>query len=147
LPLREAARLVRSLTSPREREVLQRLCGSVGRNREDQNRRVIRMLEHGRLSVRMLQRRSVAGEAREDELDSDDPPPRQPVDNHTVAIELVDVDGNPVPFEPFRIRLPDGQIQTSALDRYGRARISGIRDPGNCIVCFHERDAACWSPV
>ncbi|NVB40517.1 hypothetical protein G6O69_21935 [Pseudenhygromyxa sp. WMMC2535] len=96
----------------------------------------------------MLQRQAFAGKRRE--VDSEDDgggDEREPVDTYTVAIELLDAEDNPVPFEPFRIRLPDGSIRTGSLDQYGRARITGIREPGTCQVCFNERDKSNWSPT
>lgn len=78
------------------------------------------------------------------------PPP--PIDNeipetHGVMIELIDAEGNPVPSEPFRIKLPDGTVETGTLDGEGKAHITGIPRAGNCKVCFYERDAAIWDQV
>lgn len=69
------------------------------------------------------------------------------VDTHSVMIELLDVDGNPVPGEPYRIELPDGTVVTGKLDAQGKAHVTGIEQPGTCQVCFYERDAAIWAPA
>jgi hypothetical protein len=66
---------------------------------------------------------------------------------HSLMIELIDADGNPVPDEPFRIKLPDGSVETDTLDAEGKAFITGIPQAGNCKVCFYERDAAVWNQI
>jgi hypothetical protein len=68
-------------------------------------------------------------------------------ETHSVMIELLDVEGNPVPGEPYRIELPDGTVVTGKLDAQGKAHITGIEQPGACQVCFYERDAAIWAPA
>ncbi len=60
-----------------------------------------------------------------------------------VEIELVDDEGLPVAFEPYRVQLPNGQTIEGTLDGRGQARIEGI-DPGNCKVTFPDRDAKDW---
>lgn len=69
------------------------------------------------------------------------------VETHSVMIELLDLDGNPVPGEPYRIKLPDGTVVTGKLDDKGKAHVTGIEQPGTCQVCFYERDAAIWAPA
>ncbi|PRQ02210.1 hypothetical protein ENSA5_25450 [Enhygromyxa salina] len=81
------------------------------------------------------------------ELTPPEPVANEIVEVHGVMIELVDADGNPVPGEPFRIKLPDGTTETSTLDEEGKAHITGIERAGNCKVCFYERDAAVWARV
>ncbi len=63
-----------------------------------------------------------------------------------IEIELVDDDGNAVPNERFRIRLPDGSIREGRLDANGRARWDGI-EPGTAEVCFPDIDANDWRPA
>jgi len=76
------------------------------------------------------------------------PPPQDtvvsPDKKHWIEINLVDEDNQPVPFEDFRITLPDGTVVEDSLDKKGRAKISGI-DSGTCKVCFPNRDARDWS--
>jgi hypothetical protein len=63
-----------------------------------------------------------------------------------IEIELVDQDKKPVPGEPYRITLPDGEtLAEGTLDDKGRARVDGI-DPGTCKVTFPNRDRAGWGP-
>jgi uncharacterized protein (DUF2345 family) len=69
------------------------------------------------------------------------------VETHSVMIELLDVEGNPVPGEPYRIKLPDGTVVTGKLDAQGKAHHTGIEQPGTCQVCFYERDAVIWAPA
>ena len=75
------------------------------------------------------------------------PPPADtvvsPDKKHWIAIELVDEDGKHVPYEDYRITLPDGTVIEDSLDRKGRAKITGI-DSGTCKVSFPDRDAADW---
>ncbi|MCA9700002.1 MAG: hypothetical protein KC431_20930, partial [Myxococcales bacterium] len=103
------------------------------------------MLERGRLTIRVFERRAFGGKRQE--LEKPEKPEPKDLSTHTVAIELLDAEGNPVPFEPYRIKLPDGSVRTGALDKFGKVRITGIRDPGNCLVCFPERDKSNWSPT
>ncbi len=60
-----------------------------------------------------------------------------------IEIKLVDAHGQPVPGEPYRIELPNGEVRTGSLDSKGLARIDGI-DPGTCKVSFPERDKRDW---
>jgi hypothetical protein len=60
-----------------------------------------------------------------------------------IAIELLDDQGEPVPFERYRLRLPDGTIREGRLDANGRARADGI-EPGTAEVSFPDRDADDW---
>jgi hypothetical protein len=69
------------------------------------------------------------------------------VETYSLMIELIDADENPVPNEPFRVKLPDGVIETGTLDAEGKAYITGITRAGSCKVCFYERDAGAWSQV
>lgn len=60
-----------------------------------------------------------------------------------VAIELIDNHGRPVPYERYRIKLPDGTTREGTLDRDGLARIDGI-DAGLCEVTFPDLDGRSW---
>ncbi len=63
---------------------------------------------------------------------------------HWLEIELVDEMEQPVPGEPFEIRLPNGKMVKSSLDANGLSRIDGIKQPGWCYVCFPRLDLASW---
>lgn len=74
------------------------------------------------------------------------PPADQPVSPskmHWISIELVDELGKHVPYEDYRITLPDGTVIEDSLDKNGRTRITGI-DPGNCAVSFPNLDRQSW---
>lgn len=60
-----------------------------------------------------------------------------------IDIELVDDDGEPVPYERYRVKAPDGTVFEGYLDANGQARVSGI-DPGSCDVTFPGLDREVW---
>jgi hypothetical protein len=60
-----------------------------------------------------------------------------------IEIKLVDVDGEPVPGEPYAVTLPDNTVAEGTLDQNGFARVEGF-EPGSCKVTFPKRDKACW---
>lgn len=66
-----------------------------------------------------------------------------PQKTHWIAIELVDELGKHVPYEDYRVTLPDGTVIEDSLDKNGRAKITGI-DPGNCAVSFPNLDRQTW---
>jgi hypothetical protein len=73
------------------------------------------------------------------------PDPERPI--HWIAIELVGEDDQPVPWEAFRVVLPDGQVESGFLDENGVARIEGILSPGQCKVSFPQLDKDLWFPA
>jgi hypothetical protein len=134
LERREALHFVAGL-SDHEVRVLERRYGDEARAE------VAERIARGRVEVWLIEHAPATGERKErPEL-----LPLPPLDVYSVAIELVDANDQPVPFEPYRIKLPDGQIQQRQLDAYGRDRVTGIREPGQCLVCFHRRDASVWA--
>lgn len=60
-----------------------------------------------------------------------------------IEIELVDEDGKPVPYEEYRLKLPDGSTVGGSLDSKGQARVEGI-DPGTCKISFSNFDREAW---
>jgi type VI secretion system secreted protein VgrG len=72
--------------------------------------------------------------------------PASPDKTHWIAIELVDELGKHVPYEDYRITLPDGSVIEGSLDKHGRAKITGI-DAGTCKVTFLNRDKEVWKPA
>src|ERR1043166_7877152 len=57
-----------------------------------------------------------------------------------VETELVEKKTKPVPGEPYRVTLPDGEkVVTGTLDEKGFARVEDI-DPGTCKVTFPRLD-------
>jgi type VI secretion system secreted protein VgrG len=69
-----------------------------------------------------------------------------PDKTHWISIELIDELGKHVPYEDYRIILPDGSPVEGTLDRRGRAKITGI-DSGSCKVSFPNRDAKDWEKI
>lgn len=60
-----------------------------------------------------------------------------------LEIELVEVDGKPVPREPYEVRSPSGTVVRGQLDGNGFARVADL-DPGSCTVTFPLRDRRDW---
>lgn len=63
---------------------------------------------------------------------------------HWVAIELMGEDGKGIPYEQYRITLPDNTQRTGLLDKDGRARVEGLPDPGTCSITFPRLDTDAW---
>lgn len=55
-----------------------------------------------------------------------------------IALKLVDVDGNPIPSERYRLTLPNGTTREGTLDDKGEARVDGIAESGECKVEFPD---------
>ncbi len=65
---------------------------------------------------------------------------------HWIEIMLVDKQNKPVPGEPYRITLPDGNtVAEGTLNEKGIARVDGI-DPGTCKVTFTNLEKQAWNP-
>jgi type VI secretion system secreted protein VgrG len=62
------------------------------------------------------------------------PPP-----THYIEIKLLDMNGNPVPGERYRVTVPDGRVAEGTLDENGYARVEGF-DPGQCRIEFPDMD-------
>lgn len=62
---------------------------------------------------------------------------------HWIEFELVDAQGEPVPGEPFRIRLPDQSLRIGTTDAAGRVRFEGIT-AGEATVCYSGFDKLEW---
>ena len=63
-----------------------------------------------------------------------------------IEVSLVDEEGQPVPYERYRVVTPDGTVREGFLDPKGLARVDGI-DPGTCQITFPELDAEAWRPA
>jgi type VI secretion system secreted protein VgrG len=73
--------------------------------------------------------------------------PKNKDKKHWIEIQLFDEDGNPVPYEKYRITLPDGQtLAEGTLNEEGWARVDHI-DPGTCKVTFPELDEEVWNKM
>jgi type VI secretion system secreted protein VgrG len=60
-----------------------------------------------------------------------------------VEIELVDDEGQPCPFEPYELVLPNGRKTRGRLDKFGLARVDGI-PPGPIDMTFPNLDKEGW---
>jgi hypothetical protein len=67
-------------------------------------------------------------------------------DPHFIEFELVDQDGQPVPGEPFRIRLPDQSVRTGTTDRKGKVRFERIT-AGQATITYTGFDTKEWQPA
>ncbi len=56
-----------------------------------------------------------------------------------VEIELLDMEGRPVPHERYWIKLPDGTVREGVLDAMGCAYFDDL-DPGQCTIRWLGRD-------
>ena len=67
-------------------------------------------------------------------------------ETHWIALVLTDTEGNPMPNEPYQLKLPDGRIVEGRLDNKGKAKHDGIQE-GNCEVCYPNIDENDWQSV
>ena len=66
--------------------------------------------------------------------------------SHWIGIQLKDDQGNPVPGEPYKLKLPDGTTLEGTLDDEGKAEIHGVPE-GKSQVCFPKIDKDEWKPA
>ncbi len=70
-------------------------------------------------------------------------PSQQQEKTSWIEIYLRDDNGEPVPGERYRIKLPDASVQEGNLDEFGHAEYYGI-NPGSCQVGFPELEDEDW---
>lgn len=63
-----------------------------------------------------------------------------------IEIQLVGMDGSPVPGEKYCVILPDGAVHDGRLDDAGSARLAGF-PAGKCRIYFPDLDATAWEEV
>jgi hypothetical protein len=66
---------------------------------------------------------------------------------HTIELELLGEDDAPIPGEPYRVELPDGQVIEGRLNALGRALVTGIARAGTCEVTFPRLDEGAWTRI
>jgi hypothetical protein len=69
-----------------------------------------------------------------------------PSDLSWIEIQLMDMEGNAVPGERYRVIDPNQETHEGTLDQTGHARIDGI-PPGSCEITFPDRDGEAWDRV
>ena len=67
----------------------------------------------------------------------------EPVPTGSIAIELLDDQGNAVPNALYRIECDDGRLRTGATNGWGRAREEGLHE-GTCKVSFPRLHGPDW---
>lgn len=90
-----------------------------------------------------------AGGVWAERIETEPPPPVEavvapPVETTWVEIQLVDLAGQPVPNERYRLTLPDGTVKEGRTNYRGRARYNEIETPGACTVEFPDLDRDAW---
>lgn len=65
---------------------------------------------------------------------------------HFIEFQLLDENGDPVPGEPYRVRLPDQSLQTGTLNNEGKVRFEKIC-AGQASICFTGLDEKEWKPL
>jgi hypothetical protein len=73
-----------------------------------------------------------------------DAPNKKPDPTHWIEIELVGEDDKPIPYEQYRLQLPDGTEVQGRLDRDGFARRDDLPSAGLCRLCFTRLDKDAW---
>lgn len=65
-----------------------------------------------------------------------------------IEIELVDENGDPVPWQEYRLTTSDGKTTlTGYLDETGWSRVDGLTQGGDCKVTFPSLDQDFWQFV
>lgn len=64
-----------------------------------------------------------------------------------IEIELVGEDDQPVPWEEYRVKLPDGREVGGYLDGEGHARLERLPSAGDCLVSFPALDRDAWDYI
>jgi hypothetical protein len=80
--------------------------------------------------------------------DTGPPPVVQPcaVAKTWVEFRLVDMEGNPVSGQRYKVTLSDGSIQEGTLDKSGRVHFDGIVS-GTCSISFLDLDKEAWERI
>lgn len=60
-----------------------------------------------------------------------------------IKIKLVDMEGEPVPSEKYRVVTPGGEVKEGTLDANGEAYVR-CDEPGECEISFPELDESAW---
>ncbi len=66
---------------------------------------------------------------------------------HSVVIELVGEDDEPIPHVAYQLLDPDGRTRRGRLDGDGRAEVHDISKAGTCKVCFPDFDEEAWEYI
>lgn len=79
-------------------------------------------------------------------LDPNEVPPPEPPRPVWIRIELVDLDGRPLPDHPFRLQLADGSVREGVFDDTGEIRFDDVT-PGPCTLLLPTEDELEWAPT
>jgi hypothetical protein len=66
---------------------------------------------------------------------------------HWLEIELVGEDDLPIPWEEYKVILPDGAPASGYLDEKGFARLENVESAGTCRISFPKLDKDAWDEV
>ncbi len=70
-----------------------------------------------------------------------------PDETHWISIELKDHEGNAMPNEQYRVKLPDGSIVSGYTDAEGKAKVEGLPDGGEAEINFPRISGDEWEPA
>lgn len=66
---------------------------------------------------------------------------KAPRERTWIEVELLDAEDNPIPYERYWIKLPDGTVRQGRLDAEGRVYVGNL-DDGQCEIRWPDLDAA-----
>jgi hypothetical protein len=72
-------------------------------------------------------------------------PPSKP--RFWIEIELIGEDEQPIPWEEYKVLLPEGKEVPGFLDGDGYARLDGLTSSGTCQIRFPNLDQDAWEKV
>lgn len=149
VPLHDVDRLAAQLLRIADRRAVASLLRVDGRTQAltPLSRALASALRRGEVVLwRRDLRAHFVGDGEGTEGEGEETPTGTPATKTWIEIELLDMDGNPMPGEPYAITLPDGTVREGTLDGQGRAYFGNL-DPGNAEIRWPARDGDATAPA